>query len=132
MYVLGSRNSKDYERAINNVKFFYENTLINNNPAHHSMATAIHLLFLLSTNRNEEFYGKLESLTNNDLADQYIRYVLSLNDAIEEGNYRKVFTLRGENPLLDYFGPFLDQISETIRTEIAKSAEKAYSEISLK
>lgn len=58
--------------------------------------------------------------------------MLLLNDAIEEGNYRKIFTLRDKNPLPDYFGPFLDRISETIRTEIAKSAEKAYSHISLK
>ena len=43
-----------------------------------------------------------------------------------------MFTLREQNPLADYFSPFLDTISETIRTEIAKSAEKAYSEISLK
>lgn len=58
--------------------------------------------------------------------------MLLLNDAIEEGNYRKIFLLRDRNPLPEYFGPFLDTISETIRTEIAKSAEKAYSEISLK
>jgi hypothetical protein len=42
--------------------------------------------------------------------------VLLLNDAIEEGNYRKVFSLRLQNPLPEYFGPFLDTISETIRT----------------
>jgi hypothetical protein len=57
---------------------------------------------------------------------------LLLNDAIEEGNYRKIFLLRYQNPLPEYFGPFLDSISETVRTEIAKSAEKAYSELSLK
>jgi 26S proteasome regulatory subunit N12 len=66
------------------------------------------------------------------LKDNYISYVLLLNDAIEEGNYRKVFHLRSQNPLPDYFGPFLDRILETVRTEIAKSAEKAYTEISLK
>lgn len=96
------------------------------------MITAIHLLFLLSTNRNQEFYSKLESITSESLKDEYISYVLLLNDAIEEGNYRKIFLLRDRNPLPEYFGPFLDTISETIRTEIAKSAEKAYSEISLK
>jgi hypothetical protein len=45
-----------------------------------------------------------------------------LNDAIEEGNYRKVFTLKNDNPLPEFFGPFLQSISETVRTEIAKSA----------
>jgi 26S proteasome regulatory subunit N12 len=57
--------------------------------------------------------------------------VILLNDAIEEGNYRKVFSLRNQNPLPEYFGPFLDRILETIRTEIAKSSERAYAEISL-
>ena len=61
-----------------------------------------------------------------------MQYVLSLNDAIEEGNYRKVFSLKKINPLAESFDPFLDTISQTVRTEIAKSAEKAYSEISLK
>ena len=101
-------------------------------PHNYSMITAIHLLFLLSTNRNQEFYSKLEAITSESLRDEYISYVLLLNDAIEEGNYRKIFLLRDRNPLPEYFGPFLDTISETIRTEIAKSAEKAYSEISLK
>jgi hypothetical protein len=96
------------------------------------MITAIHLLFLLSSNRNQEFYSKLESITTENLRDQYISYVLLLNDAIEEGNYRKIFLLKNQNPLPEYFGPFLDRISETIRTEIAKSAEKAYAEISIR
>ena len=90
------------------------------------MVTAIHLLFLLSCNKTHEFYTKLESISVDHLKDSYIDYVLLLNDAIEEGNYRKVFELRDKNPLPEYFGPFLDGILETIRTEIAKSAEKAY------
>lgn len=59
MHVLGSKAEKEYESAINIVKFFYENTLIPHKPLYHSMMTAIHLLFLLSNNRNEEFYSKL-------------------------------------------------------------------------
>jgi len=63
------------------------------------MITAIHLLFLLSANRNQEFYCKLEAITVDHLKDPYISYVLLLNDAIEEGNYRKIFALRDRNPL---------------------------------
>ena len=58
------------------------------------MVTAINLLFLLSTNQNQQFYSKLETIKIDNLKDKYISYVLLLNDAIEEGNYRKVFTLR--------------------------------------
>jgi|LakMenEpi03Aug12_release.lakeMendotaPanAssembly.Ray.scaffolds.fasta_scaffold155311_1 hypothetical protein len=86
------------------------------------MITAIHLLFLLSNNRNQEFYSKLESIPLENLQGSYVSYVLLLNDAIEEGNYRKVFSLKNENPLPEFFGPFLQSISETVRTEIAKSA----------
>ncbi len=91
------------------------------------MITAIHLLFLLSCNKTQDFNTKLESIKVEQLKDSYIDYVLLLNDAIEEGNYRKVFELKKKNPLPDYFGPFLDTILETVRIEIAKSAEKAYS-----
>ena len=55
------------------------------------MIVAVHLLFLLSTNKTQEFYIKLESIMTEQLRDQYIDFVLLLNDAIEEGNYRKVF-----------------------------------------
>ena len=60
-----------------------------------------------------------------------MQYVLKLNDAIEEGNYRKVLEKGSQNPLPDYFGPFLDRISETIRNEMAKSAEKAYAQLTI-
>ena len=95
------------------------------------MIVAVHLLFLLSTNKTQEFYTKLEAILAEQLKGDYIDYVLKLNDAIEEGNYRKVFSLRDKNPLPDYFGPFLERILETIRIEIAKSAEKAYAELSM-
>ena len=47
------------------------------------MVTAIHLLFLLSTNQNQQFYSKLETIKIDNLNDAYISYVLLLNDAIE-------------------------------------------------
>ena len=59
-----------------------------------------------------------------------IDYVFKINDAIEEGNYRRVFQLKKQSPL-KYFSPFLDKISDTVRIEIAKSAEKAYNQLSL-
>lgn len=62
LFTLASRSSREYENAINNVKFFYENVLVKGGPsanAQHAMVTAIHLLFLLSSNRTQEFYSKL-------------------------------------------------------------------------
>lgn len=79
------------------------------------MITGIHLLYLLSSNKTQDFNTKLYSIKVDQLKDQYIEYVLLLSDAIEEGNYRKVFSLKQQNPLPDYFGPFLDTILQTVR-----------------
>ena len=43
-----------------------------------------------------------------------IQYVFKINDAIEEGNYRRVFQLKKESPL-KYFAAFLEKISDTVR-----------------
>lgn len=110
LHTLASKNTKGVENAINNVKFFYENIFISQKPKFHAMITAVHLLFLLSTNKTQEFYTKLESIITQQLKDNYIDYVLLLNDAIEEGNYRKIFALKNQNPLPEYFGLFLDRI----------------------
>lgn len=53
-----------------------------------------------------------------------------MNEAIEEGNYRKVFAFKNQSPL-QYFAPFLSKIADTVRIEVAKSAEKAYSYLTL-
>jgi hypothetical protein len=80
---LTTNNPRDFELAIDNVRFFYENTLISTPSSEYHLVTAIHLLFLLSSHKNEEFYAKIETLQFNDLKDKYISYVLLLNDAIE-------------------------------------------------
>lgn len=118
--------TKDFELAIDNVRFFYENSFALPKSANHEAVKSIHLLSLLSSHRNEEFYTKLENLVPSELENDLIRYVLRLNDAIEEGNYRRVFILKKEQPL-EYFAPFLERIEDTVRIELAKSAEKAYS-----
>ena len=41
-----------------------------------------------------------------ELENNLVAFVLKLNDAIEEGNYRRVFKLKQESPL-EYFAPFL-------------------------
>jgi len=38
-----------------------------------------------------------------------VQYVLKINEAIEEGNYRKVFENKKQSPL-EYFTPFLEKI----------------------
>jgi 26S proteasome regulatory subunit N12 len=48
----------------------------------------------LSAHRNEEFYSKLENLKLEEMKNPLIDYVFKINDAIEEGNYRRVFHLK--------------------------------------
>jgi 26S proteasome regulatory subunit N12 len=121
---------REFELAIEGLRFFYENGLSLPESEHNKSVIAIHLLFLLSTHRNEEFYTKLENLTTAEIHYDLVQYVLKMNEAIEEGNYRKVFEKRKQSPL-DHFSPFLEKIEDTIRIEVAKSAEKAYSELTL-
>lgn len=125
-YCLVTRQTKDFELAIEGVRFFYENGLNLPKSDNDEPIIAIHLLFLLSTHRNEEFYTKLENLTTVEIHYNYVQYVLKMNEAIEEGNYRKVFEKKNNCPL-EYFTPFLEKIEDTVRIEVAKSAEKAYS-----
>jgi protoheme ferro-lyase len=113
-YTLLSRSSKDFELAIDNVRFFYENLLNLPRSPNHEVVKAIHLLFLLSNNRNEEFYAKLEAMEVNELDGDLISFVMKLNDAIEEGNYRRVFQLKNHNKI-EYFRPFLEKVEDTIR-----------------
>ena len=105
-WCLISRSSKDFELAIEKVRFFYENGLSIPKSNNHEAIKSIHLLSLLSANRNEEFYSKLENLHVSELENNLVGFVLKINDAIEEGNYRKVFKLARESPL-EYFTPFL-------------------------
>ena len=114
---MSNNNPKEFELAIESAKFFYENTFISTPSQEYHLVTAIHLLFLLSSHKTEDFYAKIETLSFSDLHDKYISYVLLLNDAIEEGNfsfikgnYRRVFQLKKDSPL-NYFSPFLNRIS---------------------
>lgn len=77
--------------AIEGVRFFYENDFNLPKSENEKEIIAIHLLFLLSTHRNEEFYTKLENLSTVEIHYDLVQYVLKMNEAIEEGNYRKVF-----------------------------------------
>ena len=52
-YCLLARNSKEFEIAIEGVRFFYENALNISRSENEEPIIAIHLLFLLSTHRNE-------------------------------------------------------------------------------
>lgn len=60
-----------------------------------------------------------------------MRFVLDLQQQLMEGNYQTVIQqTKGDIPY--FFSLFLSRIDETIRFEIARSAEKAYKSLSLR
>ena len=130
-YALAVRDIKEFDRAIDKLKFFYQNfkeLRVSNN---YYQLEAILLLHLLSFNNIEDFYTKLEGLTEEEFKNPFIEYVIKLNESIEDGNYRLVFNLKDSCPI-QFCEMFLDRIEETLRVEVTRSSEKAYSFLTFK
>lgn len=114
------RDIKEFERAIDKLKFFYENFKVLRVSNNYYQLEAIMLLHLLSFNNIEDFYTKLEGLTQEELKNPFIEYVIKLNASIEDGNYRLVFTLKDSCPI-QFCEVFLDHIEDTLRYSASHS-----------
>lgn len=68
---------------------------------------------------------ELELLSNEDRRNVYIETPLSLEQHFVDGNYGKILSTKQNVPLKSY-NFFIDQFSEAVRFEVARSAEKAY------
>jgi hypothetical protein len=98
-YSLASKDLTEFSRAIEKLKFFYENFRQLKQSNNFYQLEAIMLLYLLSFNNIEDFYTKLEEFGPDELSNKYIDYVINLNTNIEDGNYRMVFKLRDSCPI---------------------------------
>lgn len=127
-YALATKDIVEFNRAIDKLKFFYDNFKSSSNSSNYFQLIAITLLHLLSFNKIEDFYTKLEGLSDQEIQNPLIKYVITLNESIEDGSYRKVFVLKDTCPI-PFCEMFLDRIEETLRVELAKSSEKAYSSL---
>jgi hypothetical protein len=74
-YALAVKDINEFDRAIDKLKFFKDLRASNN----YYQLEAIKLLRLLSSNKIEDFYTKLEGLTEEELKNTFIAYVISLN-----------------------------------------------------
>jgi len=72
----------------------------------------------------------LEKVSAEEQQNQYIKFAITLEQSLAVGNYSDLFESRKKSPLA-FFNVFLDRILETIRYEIARSAEKAYDHLLL-
>ena len=114
LYSLRTNQKEEFHRAIKKLDFFYENFAYLHKSENYYELNSIQLIDLLSLNQTKDFYTQLESFQGEELNNKYIQYVVELNQAIEDGNYREVFELRNASPST-LFKPFLEKIQETVR-----------------
>lgn len=101
---------------------------------------ALALLRLLSQNKIADFHTKLETLPFAVLESQEVKWVTTLETALMEGAYSRVWratttsssTAPGTSGLpRPEFGLFVGQLVKTVRDEIAACDERAYSTLTL-
>lgn len=89
----------------------------------------LNLMRLLAQNRLGEFHTELEVFPPDQLRNVYLKKPVTLEQFLMEGSYHKIFLSKEDIPD-PYYGLFIDILLNTIRDEIAKCTEKAYSQIS--
>lgn len=90
----------------------------------------LYLLYLLSQNKISEFHVELQSIPSSEHGNIYINVPVSLEQYFVDGNYSKV--LATKKAPLEAYNFFIEKFIDTVRTEIARSAEVSYKQLSLK
>ncbi|GBF96979.1 26S proteasome non-ATPase regulatory subunit [Raphidocelis subcapitata] len=119
------------ERAFIQLKTFYADTRsqLGVSPRE-AMMLGLNLLRLLTQNRIAEFHTELELVPKEDLSNPYVRSALQLEQWLMEGAYNKVLGAGASLPD-EFAGYYLDQLTATVRDEIASCSERAYSGLTL-
>lgn len=90
----------------------------------------LYLLYLLSQNKISEFHVELQAIPPSEHSNIYINVPVSLEQYFVDGNYTKVLSTK--NAPLEAYRFFIEKFIDTVRTEIARSAEVSYTQLSLK
>ena len=126
MSSIKTKNFDEFENAYKRLKVYNEDfSQFLPRSTELSEMTALYLLYLLSFNRFADFHTELEKVSDEEQQNQYIKFAIKFEQSLTVGNYSNLFESRKNSPLA-YFNVFLDRILETIRHEIARSAEKSY------
>ena len=72
----------------------------------------------------------MQAIPSSDHSNLYINVPVSLEQYFVDGNYSKV--LATKNAPLEAYNFFIEKFIDTVRTEIARSAEVSYKQLSLK
>ena len=122
---------ESFERNYETLNFYYNelDSVLPQSTKKNSVL-GLYLLYLLSQNKISEFHSVLQSIPSSDHTDLYINVPVSLEQHFVDGNYSKVLATKNV-PLEDY-NFFINRFINTVRSEIAKSAKVAYSELTVK
>jgi 26S proteasome regulatory subunit N12 len=120
---------EQFERHISHLKTYYFDFADVLKPsAKQNLILALNLMGLLALNRVAEFHTELELVPVKLRSNEYISYVLRLEQYLMEGSYAKVTASQGPpDPSFDFF---LSTLMVTVREEIAACSERAYKQIS--
>lgn len=125
-----------FERYMKQLLPYYQDFLVssgNNNKSNSSnqsaytdQMTGLYLLFLLAKNEISQFHLELEKIDHQKLeASVYLQHPVKLEQSLMEGNYGKVFLARDNIPAPEYKF-FMDELTSTIRSEIAECMEASF------
>jgi len=123
-----------FERYMKQLLPYYQDFLAssgNNNQSNSQSAytdqmTGLYLLYLLAKNEISQFHLELEKIDHQKLeASIYLQHPVKLEQSLMEGNYGKVFLARDNIPAPEYKF-FMDELTSTIRSEIAECMEASF------
>lgn len=130
LVALQSQNEAALENAFTQLKTFYDDTRQLLPPATQEwMFAGLNLLRLLLANRIAEFHTELELIPEQGMACEHVRHAIQLEQWLMEGAYNKVLAAGSKLPPECSF--CVDQLSATVREEIASCSEAAYSSLRL-
>lgn len=89
---------------------------------------SLQLIYFLSYNKITNFHTELERIPYDQRSNSYITFAIALEQGFMEGDYSKVLKCKTSSPS-PHYEFFINRILDTIRNEIARSAEKAYNSL---
>lgn len=126
-YSIAIKDIDSFERYMHQLKPYYQDFNDNRDSNRYTdQMIGLYLLFLLSRNEVGKFHVELENIDNQKLENSlYLQHPVKLEQSLMEGNYGKVFLARENIPAPEY-KLFMDELTGTIRTEIADCMEASF------
>jgi 26S proteasome regulatory subunit N12 len=127
-YYLEKDDEEGFEKSYLSSKHYYQYSTDINKKLYYK---GLFLLYLISNNRITEYHFELEYLNLIELMNNDISFVIEVEHSISEGNFNKLLYLHQTNTNRNYIF-YLKKLSSSLKFQIAKSAEKSYSSLTLK